>query len=77
LAAVTVVSLLDYYSWLLAPGRLWQWLIWGLWAVVYQSSLAPKAALRATYGEHPSESLALFRKGRADGNLATKETRDA
>jgi hypothetical protein len=77
LAAVTVVSLLDYYSWLLAPGRLWQWLIWGLWAVVYQSSLAPRTALRATHGEHPSESLALFRKGRADGNLATKETRDA
>ncbi|MGQ0603686.1 MAG: O-antigen ligase family protein [Anaerolineales bacterium] len=33
LAAVTVVSFLDYYPWLLAPGRLWVWLIWALWAL--------------------------------------------
>lgn len=38
LAAVTIVGFFDYYTWLLAPGRLWQWLIWGLWASTYQSS---------------------------------------
>ncbi len=32
LAAVTLVGFFDYYTWLLAPGRLWQWLLWGLWA---------------------------------------------
>ncbi len=35
LAAVTLVGFFDYYPWLLAPGRLWQWLIWGLWAGSY------------------------------------------
>ena len=33
LLAVTVVGLFDYYTWLLVPGRLWQWLAWGLLAV--------------------------------------------
>ncbi len=32
LLAVSVISLFDYYPWMLNPGRLWQWLIWGLWA---------------------------------------------
>jgi len=35
LAAVTIVGLFDYYPWLLPPGRLWQWLAWGLWAAIY------------------------------------------
>lgn len=39
LLAVTVVGFFDYYTWLLAPGRLWQWLSWGLWAAVYRNSL--------------------------------------
>jgi O-antigen ligase len=39
LLAVTVVGLFDYYTWLLAPGRLWQWLAWGLWAVAFRSSI--------------------------------------
>ena len=30
LMAVSVVSLLDYYPWLLVPGRIWQWLLWAL-----------------------------------------------
>lgn len=38
LLAVTLVGLFDYYSWLLAPGRLWQWFAWGLWGAVYQAS---------------------------------------
>ena len=33
LLAVTVVGLFDYYTWLLVPGRLWQWTAWGLWSV--------------------------------------------
>lgn len=32
LLAVTAVGLFDYYTWLLVPGRLWQWTAWGLWS---------------------------------------------
>lgn len=39
LLAVTLVGFFDYYPWLLAPGRFWQWLAWGLWAAMYQVSL--------------------------------------
>jgi O-antigen ligase len=42
LLAVTVVSFFDYYPWLLAAGRFWQWLAWGLWASFYQISLRGK-----------------------------------
>lgn len=38
LLAITVVGFFDYYTWLLAPGRLWQWSAWGLWGTIYQSS---------------------------------------
>jgi hypothetical protein len=37
LLAISLVGLFDYYPWLLAPGRLWLWLSWGMWAAVYQS----------------------------------------
>jgi O-antigen ligase len=40
LLAVTLVGFFDYYTWLITPGRLWQWLVWGLWGAVYQSSLS-------------------------------------
>ncbi|MGE0059658.1 MAG: O-antigen ligase family protein [Dehalococcoidia bacterium] len=36
LAAVTVVGFLDYYTWGLAPGRIWSWLILGLWLAAYR-----------------------------------------
>ena len=39
LLAITVVGFFDYYTWLLAPGRLWQWLAWGFWGMIYQRSL--------------------------------------
>lgn len=39
LAATTMVSFYDYYTWLLTPGRFWQWLVWGLWAAYYTISL--------------------------------------
>ncbi|HKY78564.1 MAG TPA: O-antigen ligase family protein [Anaerolineales bacterium] len=35
LLALAVVGLFDVYPWLLAPGRLWQYLAWGLWARFY------------------------------------------
>jgi hypothetical protein len=38
LLSVTIIGFLDYYTWSLPPGRLWQWMTWGLWAVVYQAS---------------------------------------
>lgn len=39
LLVITVISLFDYYPWLLAPGRFWHWLAWGWWATVYRSAL--------------------------------------
>jgi hypothetical protein len=35
LLAVTIIGLLDYYTWSLAPGRIWFWLVLGLWASAY------------------------------------------
>lgn len=35
LAAVTVIGFFDYYPWFLVPGRLWHWLVWGLWAAFF------------------------------------------
>lgn len=40
LLAVTVVGFFDYYTWLLAPGQLWQWLIWGAWGRLYSNAFA-------------------------------------
>jgi O-antigen ligase len=37
--AVSVVGLFDYYPWLLAPGRFWAWLAWGLWAAAFPRSI--------------------------------------
>lgn len=33
LLAVTLIGFFDYYTWSFMPGRLWQWLIWGLVSV--------------------------------------------
>jgi hypothetical protein len=38
LLAVSVIGVFDYYTWLGMPGRLWLWLIWGLWGAMYQSA---------------------------------------
>jgi hypothetical protein len=35
LAAVTVVGMLDYYTWSMPPGRILFWLVLGLWVAVY------------------------------------------
>lgn len=34
LFAISTVNLFDYYTWSYSPGRLWQWLAWGLYSVV-------------------------------------------
>jgi O-antigen ligase len=42
LLAITVVSLFDYYPWMLEAGRIWQWLLWGLWGGVFVLSVEKK-----------------------------------
>lgn len=32
---VSVVGFFDYYTWLLPPGRLWQFFVWGWWVAAY------------------------------------------
>ncbi len=39
LLAVTIFGLVDAYPWFYPAGRLWQWLIWGLWAGAYEFGL--------------------------------------
>lgn len=36
LIALFLIGLFDIYPWLLPSGRLWQWLIWGFWAVAHK-----------------------------------------
>ena len=40
LAALTVVGLFDYYSWTYSAGRIWAWLVLGLWAAMYRAAVA-------------------------------------
>jgi O-antigen ligase len=44
LLAITLVGFFDYYTWLLNPGRLWQWLTWGFWSAMYSMSLGANHA---------------------------------
>jgi hypothetical protein len=44
LLAVTLVGFFDYYTWLLNAGRLWQWLVWGLWGSIYLRSFGDQHA---------------------------------
>jgi O-antigen ligase len=37
LMAITLIGFFDIYPWLPPTGRLWQWLIWGLWVVAYET----------------------------------------
>lgn len=37
LLAVTIVGFFDYYTWFSTPGRIWQWLAWGLVATAIDS----------------------------------------
>jgi len=36
LLAIDVVGFFDYYTWLLVPGRLWQWIAWGFWVIALE-----------------------------------------
>ena len=40
LLVVTVVGFFDYYTWLYSPGRLWQWLSWGIWSTTISAQWA-------------------------------------
>ena len=46
LAALTVVGLFDYYTWTLAPGRIWTGLIMGLWVVAYRQATTAERNVR-------------------------------
>jgi O-antigen ligase len=43
LAAVTVVGFFDYYTWTYSAGRIWAWLLLGLWAVAYRNAMTGHA----------------------------------
>lgn len=36
LLGIAIIGLFDYYTWLLLPGRLWQWIAWGFWTVALE-----------------------------------------
>jgi O-Antigen ligase len=58
LAAVTVVGLFDYYTWTFAPGRIWAWLLLGLWAGAYVRATAPRpAAITAVAARRDGRTL--------------------
>jgi O-antigen ligase len=40
LAALTVVGLFDYYTWTYSAGRLWAWIVLGLWVGAYRRATA-------------------------------------
>lgn len=44
LLAITVVGFFDYYTWMLQPGRYWQFLVWGVWASTYRRSMGAEIA---------------------------------
>lgn len=44
LAAVTVVGFFDYYTWTYQAGRIWAWLVLGLWAAAYAAASARSTA---------------------------------
>ncbi|MGH2468068.1 MAG: O-antigen ligase family protein, partial [Candidatus Limnocylindrales bacterium] len=72
LAAVTVVGFFDYYTWTYQAGRIWAWLVLGLWAAAYAAasagSVTPAALLHsaASTPSTPSTSSATPRSGIRD-----------
>ena len=49
LLSIIIVGFFDYYTWLLVPGRLWQWLAWGLWAVALQGAAKKDSPAAVSY----------------------------
>ncbi len=45
LLVITLIGFFDYYPWLLQPGRLWQWAIWGIWAREALQEPAPQPSV--------------------------------
>lgn len=45
LLAITILNFSDAYTWFYPAGRLWQWVVWGLWAALYNDCSA-EAAVR-------------------------------
>jgi hypothetical protein len=43
LAALGVVGLFDYYTWTYPAGRIWAWIVLGLWAVAYRAAIVTPA----------------------------------
>lgn len=76
--AVTIVGFFDYYTWFSTPGRIWQWLAWGLVAVAIESPLhsalsgAPAQSKRIR--AESSSPFVLFENDRAK-NLTTETRR--
>ena len=56
LGALSVVAMLDYYYWIIYPGSMMQWLLWGLWAREWQTAteaaprIAPETSPRTSKG---------------------------
>ena len=40
LAALTVVGFFDYYTWTYSAGRIWAWIVLGLWVGAYRRALS-------------------------------------
>ncbi len=43
LAAVTVVGLFDYYTWTYQSGRIWAWVVLGLWGIAYRNAAVERS----------------------------------
>jgi hypothetical protein len=39
LLAVSVISWMDYYPWLMVPGLMWQFILWGIWSKTFLQSM--------------------------------------
>lgn len=46
--AMAVIGLFDHYPWMLAPGRMLQWLAWGLFAAAVEWHAAPNCQQKST-----------------------------
>lgn len=53
LVAVTVIGFFDYYTWSYPAGRIWAWLVLGLWAGAYLRATRRSHAPRAPHATRP------------------------
>jgi O-antigen ligase len=64
LLVITLIGFFDYYPWLLQPGRLWQWAIWGLWAREYIRGAASETRAASPEETAASQAPSARRGGR-------------